>query len=84
MELFKELTEEEEYEYRLWARDNWPFREGMCWNDEPKNAWHPVVQEECKRMNNEFKLGLRLRIQGLSPAQVEREIKELRDTYGVL
>ena len=47
MNLFKQLSPEEEAEYRQWARENYrPF--------EPiKGIWHPVVQDECRRMNEE-------------------------------
>ena len=47
MNLFKPLTAEEEKEYRKWARDNYvPF--------EPiKGVWHPIVQDECVKMNAE-------------------------------
>jgi hypothetical protein len=45
--LFRELTEAEEMEFRLWARENYePFTE-------IKGIWHPVVQDECRRMNEE-------------------------------
>jgi hypothetical protein len=47
MKLFRDLSEEEEREFRQWARDNY----------EPLNPilgiWHPVVQDECKKMNQE-------------------------------
>ena len=47
MNLFKQLSPEEEAEFRQWARENYtPF--------EPiKGIWHPVVQDECRRMNEE-------------------------------
>jgi hypothetical protein len=46
MKLFRELTPDEEKEFRQWARDNYvPF--------EPINGtWHPVVQDECVRLNS--------------------------------
>lgn len=47
MNLFKTLTEEEKPAYRQWARENYkPF-------DPIKGIWHPVVQEECVKMNEE-------------------------------
>lgn len=45
MKLFKDLNENQEAEFRQWARDNYkPFSpiEGI---------WHPVVQDECAKMN---------------------------------
>ncbi len=48
--LFKELTPEggeSESDYRTWARENYiPFTE-------IKSVWHPVVQSECIRINEE-------------------------------
>ena len=50
MNLFKKLSSEEKVEFRQWARDNYkPF-------DEIKGIWHPVVQEECTKMNKEASL----------------------------
>ena len=47
MKLFKDLSAEEEAEYRQWARKSYtPFTE-------IKGIWHPVVQEECVKMNKE-------------------------------
>lgn len=47
MKLFRELTEQEEKEFRQWARENYkPFTE-------IKGIWHPAVQDECVRMNRE-------------------------------
>ena len=45
MKLFRDLSEQEEVEYRRWARENYkPF--------EPiSGVWHPVVQEECTKIN---------------------------------
>lgn len=44
---FKELTKAEEISYRKWARENYrPFNQIFT-------VWHPIVQEECKKMNAE-------------------------------
>jgi hypothetical protein len=56
MNLFKELTAEEESEFRQWARNNY-----VCFSDIP-SIWHPVVQDECKEMNNEAYLEDVLRV----------------------
>ena len=46
--LFKQLTEEEEKEFRAWARENYePL-------SEIKGIWHPVVQAECVKINDEW------------------------------
>ena len=45
--LFKTLNEEEEASYRQWARENYPVF------SEIKGIWHPIVQSECTRMNEE-------------------------------
>lgn len=47
MKLFKDLNENQEAEFRQWARDNYaPFTpiEGI---------WHPVIQDECAKINAE-------------------------------
>jgi hypothetical protein len=45
VKLFRELTAEEEAEFRKWARDNYvPF-------SDIRGIWHPVVQDECRKMN---------------------------------
>ena len=45
--LFRDLTEKEEHYFREWARDNYvPF-------NPISGVWHPVVQDECRRMNEE-------------------------------
>ena len=43
-ELFRDLNEAEEKEFRQWARDN--FKAG----DTINVVWHPVVQDECRKM----------------------------------
>jgi len=45
--LFRSLTDEEELEMRVWARDNYELL------SEINALWHPVVREECNRMNDE-------------------------------
>ena len=47
MNLFKTLSDEEKKEYRKWARENYKTYEPI------KGIWHPIVQEECVRMNEE-------------------------------
>ena len=47
MKLFKDLSAKEEEKFRQWARENYkPLTE-------IKGIWHPVVQEECVKMNKE-------------------------------
>ncbi len=43
--LFKSLTDEEEKQYREWARKTYKRFEPI------KGIWHPVVQDECKKIN---------------------------------
>jgi len=46
--IFKKLTDKEEKEHREWARENYK-------QTEPINGiWHPIVQHECAKMNNEL------------------------------
>ena len=48
MNLFRNLTPKEQQEFRQWAQDNYkPL-------DEIKGIWHPVVQDECTKMNRKF------------------------------
>lgn len=45
--MFKKLTREEEAKYRKWARE-------LYKSGEPINAiWHPVVKDECNKINLE-------------------------------
>ena len=47
MELFKKLTEKEVAEYKQWTWNNYkPLTE-------IKGVWHPIIQEECRKMNIE-------------------------------
>ncbi len=48
MRLFRDVEgTEEEVEFRKWARDNYtPF-------SEIKGIWHPIVQDECVKINKE-------------------------------
>ena len=43
----RELNDEEKAYFRKWARDNYtPY-------DAIDGTWHPIVQEECAKMNAE-------------------------------
>lgn len=44
---FRKLTAEEEARFRTWARDN--YRPGSPID----GCWHPVVQDEARRANEE-------------------------------
>ena len=44
---FKQLTPEEEVEFRKWARETY-----TC-GDHIWGVWHPVIQDECVRINCE-------------------------------
>jgi hypothetical protein len=45
MNLFRELSPDEQQSFRQWARENYtPF--------EPiSGVWHPIVQDECRIIN---------------------------------
>ncbi len=45
--MFRLLNKQEEAEFRLWARQN--YTPGT----EISEVWHPVVQDECRRMCEE-------------------------------
>ena len=45
--MFRKLSAEEERAFRQWARNNYkPFTD-------IKGIWHPVVQDECVKINEE-------------------------------
>ena len=49
MNLFRNLTGDEIREFKDWARQNYvPF-------SEIKGIWHPVIQQECARINEKEK-----------------------------
>lgn len=45
---YRQLTTTEETTFRRWAREN--YKPG---SSEISGCWHPVVQDECVRMNQE-------------------------------
>jgi len=47
---FRKLNEVEELEYRQWARDNYKK------HDPIKGVWHPVIQDECCKINGSSSL----------------------------
>ena len=47
MTFFHELSPEQEVEYRQWARDNYEPLSPI------EGIWHPIVQEECTKINKE-------------------------------
>ena len=60
MLLFRRLDKEEEIEFRQWAKENYqPL-------SEINGAWHPVVQDECRKMDEERGSFLKLEIVGAS------------------
>ena len=44
---FRELNNDEEAEFRAWARDNYTPGEKV------KACWHPALRDECRKMNEE-------------------------------
>ena len=45
LKMFRELSEKEQQVYRAWARENYVPLSPIL------GIWHPVVQEECARIN---------------------------------
>jgi len=45
--LFRELNDDEVNQFKQWARDNYVL------GTEVSKLWHPVVREECERMEQE-------------------------------
>lgn len=46
---FRQLDDNEQKEFRQWARDN--YQPGTL----VSGLWHPIVQNECHKMNMESK-----------------------------
>lgn len=47
MQLFRDLDTSDESTFRTWARQNYePF-------SDISGIWHPVVQDECRRINEQ-------------------------------
>lgn len=46
--MFRQLTEPEKEKFRQWARTNY------IPHTEINEVWHPVVQSECRRINEEM------------------------------
>ena len=45
--MFRRLSPDEEVEFRQWARENYNVFTDI------NGGWHPVVQDECRKMNEE-------------------------------
>ena len=43
--LFRQLSNEEEIQFKTWASDNYVI------GSEILEIWHPVIQKECQRIN---------------------------------
>ena len=43
--MFRDLNPEEVKKFRQWARDNYKVGDPIKW------FWHPVVQDECRKIN---------------------------------
>lgn len=52
MKLYRDLDEQETATFRAWARTNYQP------HSEIKGIWHPVVQDECVRINREATVDL--------------------------
>jgi hypothetical protein len=48
--MFRQLTEPEKEKFRKWARTNY------IPHTEINEVWHPVVQAECRRINEEIEV----------------------------
>lgn len=53
MKLFKKLSKKEEIRFRAWARQNYAAFTPI------NGLWHPVVQSECAKINEEADINLR-------------------------
>lgn len=65
MKMFRELSEQEIIEYKAWARKNYvPF-------NPIKGIWHPVVQAECAKMNEEAEVTVSMFAGGVEKGLIE-------------
>jgi hypothetical protein len=48
LEEFKELSSEDDITFRKWARDNYKALDPI------KGVWHPSIQDECNKINQEL------------------------------
>lgn len=46
--MFRQLTEPEKEKFRQWAQENY------IPHSEISEVWHPVIQAECRRINEEI------------------------------
>lgn len=46
---FRQLNESEKKEFKQWARDNYTP------GDKISELWHPIVRQECEKINEEQK-----------------------------
>lgn len=61
--MFRFLDKKEEAKFRRWARENYtPFTE-------ISELWHPVVQDECRKMCEEKQIHFCTEIKGLRGEQ---------------
>jgi hypothetical protein len=81
MELHRKLSKVEEPEFRQWARDNFKFFNAKNCEKHINSTWHPVVQDECRRMRQEYLFGLKLRLDGYSKDKVDEAVNKLRTNY---
>lgn len=58
--IWDKVTPEEETEYRAWARDHYQI------GDDINGRWHPVIQDECVKMNySRINIGLSIEQQDI-------------------
>jgi hypothetical protein len=50
MSIFRELSADEEKTFRQWARDNYTQFDPI------EGIWHPVIQDECTKINDEAEI----------------------------
>jgi hypothetical protein len=67
MKLFRELAPDEEAQFRQWARYHYePFTK-------IEGIWHPVVQDECVKMNIEEAAKLHIPVTDLYPEHLNKK-----------
>ncbi len=50
--MWRNLSKDEEEEFRQWARDNWKSK------TEPNLLWHPIIKEEWSKLDEKYVKGV--------------------------
>ena len=66
MKMFRDLQPHEEAPFRQWARENYQALTPIS------GVWHPVVQDECRRINETAQVRARLLLGAIAQASEDK------------